>query len=176
MEVPGLGKLKKDKASGEYASAPIAVAMLGGKKCQFILEEYEDDARQADFQQAIANFLAAQPAVLRAADDALSRYYQDMESYWPEDEKLHIESAEELWKLVELGGEVIVSRRAHGDQGIYLSLSCECEWEPEHGLQIVFKNGQQVNKLGEYDSHLTNSDAYDDKRFENVIYVSRSDL
>jgi hypothetical protein len=63
-----------------------------------------------------------------------------------------------------------VTRRAYGDRGIYISLECECEWEEEHGLQIVFKNGLRVNKVGPYDGHVTHSDAYADKSLEDVIY------
>ncbi|HEY7328274.1 MAG TPA: hypothetical protein VH592_11565 [Gemmataceae bacterium] len=64
----------------------------------------------------------------------------------------------------------MVSRRAYGDKGIYISVECGCEWEQEHGLQLVLRNGLKVNKLGGYDGHLTNSDAFDDESLEHVIY------
>lgn len=173
MEVPGLGTLTKQKGTGWYVSEPIAIPMLGGRQCRIALDGYQDDPRPEDFHVAIANFLAGTPDVLRAADDALFAYYKDMEEYWLEDGEEPIESADELWQLVELGDEPLVQRRDGGDEGIYISLDGNCEWEPEHGLQIVLKNGLQVNKLGEYDSHLTNSDAYDDPEYENVIYPPR---
>jgi Transposase DDE domain len=37
------------------------------------------------------------------------------------------------------------------------------------GLQIVFKDGLCVSKVGPYDGHLTNSDAYANDEFEDVI-------
>jgi hypothetical protein len=40
----------------------------------------------------------------------------------------------------------------------------------EHGLQIVLRNGLEVNKLGMYDGHLTNSDAFADPALEDTIY------
>ncbi|RDH43718.1 hypothetical protein B9G39_09845 [Zooshikella ganghwensis] len=58
----------------------------------------------------------------------------------------------------------------YGDKAIYISLSCECDWEEEHGLLLVFKEGRYINKLGGYDGHLTNSDAYGDKNLEKVVY------
>ncbi len=54
----------------------------------------------------------------------------------------------------------MVTRRPYGDKGIYISVECGCDWEEEHGLQLVLKNGLKVNKLGGYDGHLTNSDAF----------------
>lgn len=39
---------------------------------------------------------------------------------------------------------------------------------PKEGL--VLKNGLKVNKLGGYDGHLTNSDAFADDSLENTIY------
>jgi hypothetical protein len=37
----------------------------------------------------------------------------------------------------------------------------------------VLKNGLKVNKLGEYDGHLTDSDAFDEESLEHVIYPAR---
>jgi hypothetical protein len=74
---------------------------------------------------------------------------------------------------VKLGGRPVASRRSYGDKAVYISLECDCDWEVEHGLQIVFKEGRAVTKVGPYNGHLTNSDAYDDERFEKTIYRSR---
>jgi len=89
----------------------------------------------------------------------------------PSDEALvSIESPSEVWRHVQFGSEPFVTRRAYGDQGIYVSIECGCDWEPEHGLQIVLKNGERVVKVGAYDGHLTNSDAYADDSLEDVVY------
>jgi hypothetical protein len=64
----------------------------------------------------------------------------------------------------------MVSRRPYGDELIYISLACAGDWEREHGLQVVFKQGLLVNKVGPFDGHLTNSDAYANKELEDVIY------
>ena len=118
-----------------------------------------------------ANFLAASPAVLREADEPLFRYYQDFEEWWLEDDKPSIK-AEHIWQHVQFGREPMVSRRAYGDQGVYISVECGCDWEEEHGLQLVLKNGLKVTKLGGYDGHLSNADAYGDESLEEVIYHS----
>jgi hypothetical protein len=45
-------------------------------------------------------------------------------------------------------------RIAGRDQRVYVSVECECDWEPEHGLQIVFRDGATVTKVGPYDGHV----------------------
>ena len=159
MEVPGLGEVTKDERFGWYDSKPIPVPMFRGKECRIVLEGYEEDNRKEDFHVAIGNFLSASSAVLREADEPLFRYYKDFEEWWLEDGKKPIKPGDELWQHVRLGSEPMVSRRHYGDKGVYISVECGCDWEQEHGLQLVLKNGLRVNKLGGYDGHLTNSDA-----------------
>ena len=86
----------------------------------------------------------------------------------------YIEAApERIWQHVQLGSELHISRRRHGDHAIYISLECNCDWEPEHGLQLVFREGRAVVKVGPFDGHLTNTDAYDDPGLEGTIYKER---
>jgi hypothetical protein len=114
--------------------------------------------------------------VLKDSEPHIFRYYQDCNRYWtPGDEQyLDIASPEGVWRHVELGYEVHVSRRNFRDKGIYISLECNCDWEREHGLQIVFKNGLVVNKIGQYEGHLTNSDAFADDDLEDVVYRAQT--
>lgn len=172
MEIPRLGEVTKDEHSGWYYSKPVPVSMFGGRQCRIVLEGYDEDERKDEFHVAIANFLSATPAVLREADEPLFRYYKDFEEWWLKDRE-PIRSADELWQSVRLGSEPTVCRRPYGDKGIYVSVECGCDWEEEHGLQLVLKNGLKVNKLGGYDGHLTNSDAFADESLEHVIYPAR---
>jgi hypothetical protein len=173
MEIPGLGEVTKSEDYGLYYSQPLAVPMFGGKQCQIVLEGYDEDERKDEFHIAIANFLSGTPAVLREADDALWRYYKDCEGWWVEEGNPPITSVDVLWQHVRFGSEATVTRRFGGDKGIYVSIECGCDWEDEHGLQIVLRNGLKVNKMGGFDSHLSYADAYGDKSMEDVIYPVR---
>jgi hypothetical protein len=172
MEIPGLGNVTWDTKYDWYRSDPVPVPVLGGKPCRIIVEGYDEDSRKEDYHAAIANFLSVDQLVLKEAEGHVFRYYKDCNKYWgPEDkEYVMIQSAIEVWRHVRLGDEPMVSRRDSGDCGIYVSLECGCDWEEEHGLQIVFKNGLRVNKVGPYDGHLTTSDAYADDSLEEVVY------
>ena len=50
-------------------------------------------------------------------------------------------------------------------------IECGCDWEPEHGLELVLEDGARVTKVGPYDGHLTNAAAYADPTLESVVYV-----
>lgn len=172
MEIPGIGKVEKNQSLGWYYSEVMPVKVLGGKQCRIVVADYDEDEHKEDFHVAIANFLAADESVLRDAGPYIFEYYESCKEYIdPDDEEyFEINSVDEIWSHIRLGDDPLFMRRHRGDQGIYVSLECGCDWEEEHGLQIVFRNGLIVNKIGPYDGHLTNSDAYGDDSLEDVIF------
>ena len=72
-----------------------------------------------------------------------------MKSCWiPSDgEFVSIDSPGEIWDHIQFGDEPVVCRREDGDEGIYVSV--EGDWEVEHGLQVVFREGKKVCKVGD---------------------------
>lgn len=159
MEIPGLGPVTHDTKLGWYRSQPIAVPVLGGALCTIVLDGYDDDQQPADFHEAIRTFLTLDSSALTAATPAIFAYYRDVmnDVVTTDDENgaVKINGPHDVLDHVRLGDEPTVSRDAHGDQHVYVSLECECDWEPEHGLQIVFRDGRTVTKVGPYDGHLT---------------------
>ena len=173
MNVPGIGPVTEDDESGWYFSEPLAIPGLRGRVCRIVLEGYAEHPKQEEFHVAIANLLSSERDLLHDAEEYVYLYYKDVRSTLFPSDAGHIDiDRAHLWEHVQVGNEPIVSRRAHGDKGIYVSLECNCDWEPEHGLQLVFKDGRTVKKVGPYDGHLANSDAYADDRLENVVYRS----
>src|SRR5262249_38515183 len=138
MEIPGLGVVKKDRLLNCYRSKPIPVPVLGNKKCQIVVSGYDKDSKKVDFHAAIANFLSITPSVLKDAQPFVFQYYRECKADRRSSGRaiVKIASAGKVFGHVRLGDKPVVKRRAHGDKGIYVSLSCECDWEQEHGLQI----------------------------------------
>ena len=62
-----------------------------------------------------------------------------------------------------------MARRSRRYEDIYINVTCECEWEKEHGLQIVFRQGKQLTRISEQDGHLTEADAYDKPDKEDAL-------
>ena len=53
----------------------------------------------------------------------------------------------------------------------FVALENECDWEPEHGLMLVFKGGRKITKISGYDGHLTNRHAFGDHSIpEDAVY------
>lgn len=177
VQIPGLGTFTEDADLGWYRSAPIPVAVLGGADCQIILDGYDDDPAKEDFHTAIRTFLALDESALKAAAPHIFAYYRDvMDDIAPHpDDEGHVAIAgpENVLDHVRLGTEPTVSRDSYGDEHVYVSVECKCAWEEEHGLQIVFRDGATVTKVGPYDGHLTNAAAYGDDGLDGVVYPAR---
>jgi hypothetical protein len=71
-----------------------------------------------------------------------------------------IKDKNEIWNFV-YPSDIFVSRRHRRDKDIYITLACECEWNKEHGLQFVFRQGKKLTRISNQDGHLTEADAYD---------------
>jgi hypothetical protein len=174
MEIPGLGQVVEDAELGWYRSAPIVVPVLGGALCHIVIDGYNDDQRKEDFHEAIRTFLMLDPSALTAASSSIFAYYRDVMNDVVADGDtdwyVEIEGPQDVLNHVQLGNEATINRNAHGDRRVYVSLECECDWELEHGLQIVFRDGHTVTKVGPYDGDLTNAAAYADDGLDGVVY------
>lgn len=71
-----------------------------------------------------------------------------------------IKDKNEIWNFIH-PTEIYVTRRPYNEQDIYVQIACECDWEKEHGLQFVFRQGRKLTRISEQDGHLTEADAYD---------------
>ena len=112
---------------------------------------------------------------MTAAEPWIFAYYSDVTddvvAAGDLDWYVKIDTPHEVFEHIRLGRQAIVVRDAR-DRHVYVSLECECDWEPEHGLQIVFRDGRVVTKVGPYNGHLTNSAAYANATLDNVVYRS----
>jgi len=158
-------------------SGPVVVPFLGDRACTFLFDETRDDP---DLRAALAALLDPKSTLLADAEPFVIAYCKDTLAHYPDDWErppVKLEKPGDVWSYVQFGNEFVVSRRADGDDedGIYFSLECNCDWEPEHGLQLVIRDGCAVTKVGSFDGHLTNADAFDDRSLAGVVYMPIGD-
>ncbi|MFG2693443.1 DUF6985 domain-containing protein [Kitasatospora sp. NPDC048407] len=174
MDIPGLGHVTFDADYDGYLSAPLPVPALGGAACSVAVMGYDDDEAPEDFHAAIDAFLTLDASVLESAALPIFQYYQDVKDLVGDDQGLvPISGPDEIWQHIRPGTEVTVERNDRaGDRQVYVSIECECAWEPEHGLQIVLRGGRSVTKVGPFDGHLTNADASGRDVLADVVYLA----
>jgi len=76
------------------------------------------------------------------------------------DPLMQIKDQREIWKFIH-PTDIYVERRPYKEHDIYVMIACECDWEREHGLQLVFRQGKKLTRISEQDGHLTEADAFD---------------
>ncbi|NEA32735.1 hypothetical protein [Streptomyces sp. SID13031] len=155
MEIPGLGAVVEDDAFEGYRSKAVPVGVLGGLECEFVVQGYDEEEDQEDFHAAIRTFLSLGPSALTEAAPAVYAYYLRARREPGGDLGVKINGPDDVLEYVNLGTEAEVLRNDDGDGRIYVSLECGCDWEPEQGLQLVFRDGACVTRVGPYDGELT---------------------
>ncbi|TDC74028.1 hypothetical protein [Actinomadura sp. 7K507] len=174
MRIPGLGLLVEDAELGWYQSEPVPVPVLGGEPRRFYVDGYVDDPAPEDFHAAIRTFLSLDRSALTAAAPSIFAYYRDITddilAAGDDDWYVEIKGPDDVLDHIRLGDEPMVARDSPGDGHVYVSLECECDWEPEHGLQLVFRDGRTVTKVGPYDGHLTDPAAWTEGSPDGIVY------
>lgn len=173
MNVPGVGSLSRDDF-GSYTSAPIDFPSLRGAVRRFVFDDLDQEPEAQDLFAVARRFLQLDAGALAAATPFVYQYYRDTvaEADVTGDATAlpSIADPDEVWDHVVVGPGVRVVRDRDGT--IYVDVECECDWEREHGLNIVFKEGRVVSKVGPYDGHLTNASAFRRDDLHDVVYVS----
>ncbi|MFC1502742.1 DUF6985 domain-containing protein [Pseudomonadota bacterium] len=161
MNIKGIGELERDPDIEEWlVSKPVSIPYIGGEQLQFIVEDIEHDSNKDEYIIAIHNFLSLQlEDRIKASEYVFQTYKRFCEQVDADDVLVKIDNIQDVWNYVQ-ATEIHVSRRPYGDKKVYVQLIAECGWEIEHGLQLVFRYGNELNRVSEQDGHLTHCDAY----------------
>ena len=163
MKIALLGTLKPHtKIRSWLVSEPVSVPYFDGQLLTFTftLDGLTNTDAQ-DAESAVAAFLGLRSDARLAASRYVFQNYRRMAEAVGEDEiDCHIGSSDDVWRHVH-PTEIYVSRRSRRDMLIYIQITAECDWEREHGLQIVYRRGSELCRVSDQDGHLTHTDAYD---------------
>ena len=157
VESAVIGNLNQSEQFDDWwESTAVAIPYLGGQELEFIyidLNPAEDEAFTAEADEAISNLMTLSEADRLAASKYVYKNcmeFLEMIGHNEEDEQLwNIKAPQEIWNHVRYN-KLYVSREPYEDHELYILLSCECDWEIEHGLQLVFnKNGKLIRVSAE---------------------------
>jgi hypothetical protein len=176
---PRFGELRFRGSDDGYVTEVIEIPALRGHRCELLFQDYVDDPDRGQIDAAIEALFAPGADLLALARPHVAQYREDMLAFFAEQE-IEVDVAalpepDAIWSQVQLGKTCLVSRRAKGDDddGIYMSFECECDWEPEHGLQVVIRDGTSISKVSAYDGHVTNADSFANPKLVGIVYVTR---
>jgi Domain of unknown function (DUF6985) len=161
MNIALLGTLKPHpKIRSWLVSEPVSVPYFDGQLLTFTLDGLTE-ADTKDAESAVAAFLGLRSDARLAASRYVFQNYRRMVEVVGEDEiDCRIGSPDDVWGHVQ-PTEIFISRRDRRDMLIYIQITAECDWEREHGLQIVYRRGSELSRVSDQDGHLTHTDAYD---------------
>lgn len=153
-------KVRQDEVFGELTLAvadlwkrPIDLPFLGAvRRVRLGICIDEEDGIEPQQVQAYRAFMKRTDEYMRKAENAILKYYRsvcddyraDMGIEAADDEKVPlIKSVDELTKLVTLQGVHF----NYGHDEPTWGLLCDCTWEEEHGLGVLFEKGK-ITEVG----------------------------
>jgi len=161
MKIQALGQLNEHPDVPEWlTSVPISVPYFDGAALAFILDSV-DQSDEQEITTAVESFLRLGPTDRVAASPyILKNYLRIAELADDEDLGCRIDSSSNVWNHVH-PLEVFITRRQRRDRAIYVQITANCDWEREHGLQIIYRRGAELSRVSQFDGHLTHTDAFD---------------
>lgn len=171
-----IGSLKQDESFSDWwKSTEIEIPFMDNEKLTITFMDFEpehDTAFIEESDQALENFLKLTVDDRNLISELAYKNCMDFleaVGYDEDDEPLwKIKNPQEIWNFVQ-PAEIYVSRRSRRDEDIYVQIVCECDWEQEHGLQFVFRQGKQLTRISSQDGHITEADAYDTPDSEDEL-------
>lgn len=132
--------------------------------------EVEDFESMEENQTALDAFLRHGAKERAELAHHLHAYYEDvaLEVGYDALEMERLQGPQEVFEHIELT-EMSVSRGSI-DPVVYVMITGECAWEPEHGLAISYRLGETLAMVGGY-GHLCNADACGEMRGNEHVYA-----
>lgn len=162
-----IGRLKQNSSFPDWwESDEIETPFFDNKKLTVTymdLDPKTDVTFIGEADMALSNFFKLNADDRNSFSDLAYKNCMDfleLVGYDEADEQLRlIKDKNEIWNFI-YPNQICLQRRHKNDKDIYVVLDCECEWEKEHGLRFVFKQGKWLTRISEIDGHITDEDAY----------------
>lgn len=171
-----IGQLIQDAHFPDWwKSEKTDVPFLDNEKLTVTFTDFEPENDKTfvdDADRALKNFLSLSQKDREAISSLVYKNCLDTLNTAPINETLqhllHLKNANEIWNHI-YPSQIYVTRGTEKDQDVYVQVGCGCDWEEEHGLQLVFKQGNQLTRVSEIDGYLTNEEASTKSNEENGL-------
>ncbi|TWH98756.1 hypothetical protein IQ05_03226 [Flavobacterium tiangeerense] len=162
-----IGQLRQEENFSDWwKSGEIEIPFFDKEKLSIIFMDFEpehDKTFIAEADQALTSFLKlnsdARNAISNLAYKNCMDFLEAVEIDSADEALRQIKNKNEVWNFIQ-PSEIYVTRRPYNERDIYIQIACECDWEQEHGLQLVFRQGKKLTRISDQDGHLTEADAY----------------
>ncbi len=160
IELPTVGKLNRSDFE-DWFSTTVDVPMLQKPMPVTVMDFNPQDPAQSAhldlFDATIAAFLkfdGGERAV--SGRKILENCHSFIDAVGEEDWNRAMAACRdplEIWSYVHPKHVYIQYHEATASA--YLTLACDCDWEEEHGLQLVYRDGAILTRVSEQDGHPT---------------------
>lgn len=161
IEIKSIGKLTTHPDIEEWLiSELISIPFFDGKELKFTICGIEDNNNNLLMRvdQAIQNFLVKSSVDRTKYTPLIYKNYQDIYDFYKsinfDITSLDLNNPEEIWQYV-YPYSIYLGRESEENEDFYLFVYCNCSWEEEHGLQLVFTNGLDLTKVSGVDGSPT---------------------
>ena len=144
-----IGRLKQeDSFTDWWKSEEIAIPFFNNQRLTITFMDFEPEQDKTfidEADQALRDFLKLNDNDRNLISELAYKNCMDFletVEFEEDDEPLRqIKNESEIWEFIQ-PTEIYVTRRPYEEQDIYVQIVCECDWEQEHGLQLVFRQGK----------------------------------
>jgi hypothetical protein len=162
-----LGSLTQDKDLDDWwKSSDFEIPFFNNRKLPIIFTRCypeQDELFIEEADQALTNFLNLNTTYRNSISNLAYKncmdFLNDIAFDNADDPLRAITDKKDIWNFIHPTG-IYVTRRPYKELDMYVQLACECDWEPEHGLQLIFRQGSKLTRISDQDGHVTEADAY----------------
>ncbi|MDN5682810.1 hypothetical protein [Corynebacterium glyciniphilum] len=158
VHIPGAGEFTEAAEGwqeGEW-TAFLSVGLLGEDR-EFVILDDEPSRDAERIAEFLSNFRGLAPSALDDLAPRIYDNYREVIGLFDADEREgygipEITGPSDVLDFVEIGYPHL--EKDNRTDEWFIVLENECEWEPEHGLQIVLRNGEEVTRVSQVDGFL----------------------
>jgi hypothetical protein len=134
-----------------FESMPFPIPYFNNKELKIGFTDPEHQPYLTSADKVLEYFLQFNTTDRIGDSDIVYRYYSETLKHGYT-KPLEIKVPADVWNFI-TPAEIIIHWEE--DDELYLCISCECAWEEEHGLQLVFKDGRVLIRASGHDGHFT---------------------